>query len=39
MIDQMILAERIKFLNIEEQLRERLLRWVNITAEELEGHE
>jgi hypothetical protein len=39
MIDHKVLAERINSLNIEEQLSERLLRWVNITAEELEGHE
>jgi hypothetical protein len=35
MIDEKILAERIGTLNIEGQLRERLIRWVNITAEEL----
>ena len=38
MIDQIILAERINSLNIEEQLRERLLRWITITAGELAGH-
>ncbi|MFH0728436.1 MAG: DUF6036 family nucleotidyltransferase [Pseudomonadota bacterium] len=38
MIDEKVLAERIGVLNIEEQLRERLLRWVSITAEELAGH-
>jgi hypothetical protein len=37
MIDVKILAERVGTLNIGEQLRERLLRWVSITAEELEG--
>jgi hypothetical protein len=35
MIDDKILAERIGALNIEEQLRERLIRWVIITTEEL----
>jgi hypothetical protein len=35
MIDDRILAERIGTLSIEGQLRERLIRWVNITAEEL----
>ena len=39
MIDHRVLAERINSLKIEKQLRERLLRWVSITAEELEGHE
>jgi len=35
MIDVIILTERIGSLNVEEQLRERLLQWVKITAEEL----
>ncbi len=39
MIEHNVLVVRINKLNIEEQLRERLLHWVNITAEELEGHE
>jgi hypothetical protein len=39
MIEHKVLAERINSLKIEEQLRERLLGWINITAEELEGHE
>lgn len=39
MIDARILAERIRSLNVEEQFRERLLHWVNITAEELAGPE
>ncbi|MFH1116447.1 MAG: DUF6036 family nucleotidyltransferase [Pseudomonadota bacterium] len=38
MVDAKTLAERISTLKIEERLRERLLRWVEITAEELEGH-
>ena len=38
MIDVKVLDERIGSLNIDGQLRERLLRWVNITAEELKGH-
>jgi hypothetical protein len=38
MIDVKVLDERIGKLNIEEQLRERLLCWVSITAEELRGH-
>lgn len=38
MIDVTILEERFGNLNIEERLRERLLRWVSITAEELGGH-
>jgi hypothetical protein len=37
MIDASILEERFGNLNIEERLRERLLRWVSITAEELGG--
>jgi len=36
MIDEKILMERINLLNVEEQLRERLLQWVRISAEELE---
>jgi hypothetical protein len=35
MIDGKILDERIGALNIEEKLRERLDRWLNITLEEL----
>lgn len=35
MIDGKTLDERIGTLNIEEPLRERLCRWVNITLEEL----
>lgn len=38
MIDVTILEERIGNLNIEKRLRERFLRWVSITAEELGGH-
>jgi hypothetical protein len=36
MIDAKILIERINLLNVEEQLREILLEWVKISAEELE---
>jgi hypothetical protein len=36
MIDGKILDNRIGALSIEEQLRERLCRWLNITLEELE---
>ena len=39
MIDVKILTERISSLNVKEQLRERLLQWVKITAEELEATE
>ena len=39
MIDKGILMERIIALNIEEQLREHLLQWVQISAEELESQE
>jgi hypothetical protein len=39
MLDERVLAERIGSLNIEEQLRERLVRWVNVTAEELKRSE
>ncbi len=39
MIDVEILTERIRSLNVKEQLRERLLQWVKITAEELEAPE
>ncbi|MBW2035464.1 MAG: hypothetical protein JRI94_18155 [Deltaproteobacteria bacterium] len=39
MIDVKILTERISSLNVKEQLRERLLQWVKITAEELEAPE
>jgi len=35
MIDEKIIMERISLLNVEEQLRERLLQWVQISAEEL----
>jgi len=35
MTDDKVLAERIGALSIEEHLRERLIRWVIITAEEL----
>lgn len=35
MIDDGVLAERIGSLKIEEQLRVRLIHWVNVTAEEL----
>jgi hypothetical protein len=37
MIDVRILTERIRTLNVKEQLRERLLQWVRLTAEELEA--
>jgi len=37
MIDVKILTERISLLNVEEQLRERLFQWVQISAEELTG--
>jgi hypothetical protein len=36
MISEKILTERINLLNVEKQLRERLLQWVQISAEELE---
>jgi hypothetical protein len=39
MIDAKILTERIGSLSMEGQLRERLLYWVTITAEELETPE
>jgi hypothetical protein len=39
MIDPEILTERVSSLNVEEQLRERLLHWVKMTAEELAGPE
>ena len=39
MIDHLTLAERVSSLDIEEQLRERLLLWLDITVEELESHE
>ncbi len=39
MIDVKILTKRISSLNVKEQLRERLLQWVKITADELEGTE
>lgn len=35
-IDGAVLKKRIDALNIEDQLRERLHRWLNITIEELE---
>jgi hypothetical protein len=35
MIDAIILSERIRSLNVEGQLRDRLLQWVKITAKEL----
>jgi hypothetical protein len=35
-IDGAVLKKRIDALNIEDQLRERLHRWLNITVEELE---
>jgi hypothetical protein len=35
-LDSAVLDERIGALNIEDQLRERLHRWLNITVEELE---
>jgi hypothetical protein len=35
-IDGAVLKKRIGALNIEDQLRERLHRWLNITVEELE---
>jgi len=38
MINVKVLTERMNDLNIEEPLRMRLLRWVHITAEELEDH-
>jgi hypothetical protein len=37
MIDIKTLTERISSLDVEKQLRERLLHWTTITAEELEG--
>jgi hypothetical protein len=37
MIDHKVLSKRIGALNIEEQLRERLHRWLNITIKELEN--
>jgi hypothetical protein len=37
MIDVKILIERVSLLNLKDQLRERLLQWTKITAEELEG--
>ncbi len=39
MINAKILTERISSLNVKELLRERLLQWVKITAEELERPE
>jgi hypothetical protein len=35
MIDDKVFTERIGSLKIEGQLRERLMRWVNITVDEL----
>ncbi|MBC8419912.1 MAG: hypothetical protein H8E10_15100 [Desulfobacterales bacterium] len=37
LINVKILTERIRTLKVKEQLRERLLQWVKITAEELEA--
>jgi len=37
MIDVKILTERISLLNVDEQLRERLFQWAQISAEELTG--
>jgi len=39
MIDVRILTQRIRTLNVKEQLRERLLKWARLTAEELETPE
>ncbi|MBW1724010.1 MAG: hypothetical protein JRD87_02030 [Deltaproteobacteria bacterium] len=39
MIDVKIITKRISELNVEAKLRERLLQWVKITAEELKGPE
>jgi hypothetical protein len=36
MIDDKVLTERIGSLKIEGQFRKRLIRWVNVTAQELE---
>ena len=38
MIDVKILTERIKSLNVKEELRERLLQWVQISTLELENY-
>ena len=35
MIDASILMERVRSLNITEELKNKLIRWVQITAEEL----
>ena len=37
MIDVKILTERVGSLNVKYQLRKRLLQWIKITSEELEG--
>jgi hypothetical protein len=37
MIDANILRQRVSALEVKEQLRERLLYWIKITAEELYG--
>ncbi|MDY6986767.1 MAG: DUF6036 family nucleotidyltransferase [Thermodesulfobacteriota bacterium] len=37
MIDVRTLTERIGSLDVKEEVRERLVRWARITAEELEG--
>ena len=37
MIDVKILTERVGSLNVKFQLRKRLLQWIKITSEELEG--
>jgi hypothetical protein len=39
MIDDKVLTERIGSLKIEGQLRERLTRWINVTAQELKHRE
>ena len=39
MIDANILMERISALDVQEQLRKRLLYWLKITAKELHGSE
>lgn len=37
MIDENILTDRIKAIDVEPALQERLLRWITITAKELSG--
>ena len=39
MIDDKVLTERIGLLKIEGRLRERLIRWVEVTAQELKHRE